>query len=111
VAHDNSLLALIAIRSSHLEMAKWLVQEKYSSITTSNYAYSEAAKTGDIAILEWLLENNCPLEPGDESIIYINAAENGQFCVFQWAKEGNCIPFDPIVVRLCLLRSFISRTY
>jgi hypothetical protein len=96
MAHDNRLLVPIAIKSSHLDMAKWLVDEKHCIIDYNrNSACSVAARNGDVATLEWLYENNCPLDLD----IYHHAASNGQVCVFQWLKV-NSIPFTDITVRL-----------
>lgn len=71
----------------HTDILEYLKQNGYSP--PDHYTFFIAAGCGNLKVLRWLKENNCPRDTS----AYFHAAHKRDFEVLTWLKENGC-PLD-----------------
>ena len=79
------IIHLDAISNGHYNLFEWLVKaEEVKSIADATYYMNEAAKNGQLDIVQYLNENECQWSRE----IYTQAAENGRIEILKWLYEN-----------------------
>jgi len=76
-------------RNGHIQALKWFHEQetnKNHRISWDEWTSAEAARGGNLNVLQYLRENNCPMN----ELCYSEAARGGHMHILRWLQEINC---------------------
>lgn len=86
--HLDDTIFNVAATYGNLDIMKWLLE---NNCPWNEYTFRFAVKHGNLENIKWLYDNGCPFD----SWAFNCALQSGNKTIIQWLKEHNC-PIDLI---------------